>query len=147
MNTYGRSDGLRGNFSTNYQLSGRELMTPDEVRLLDNRYAILFIRGERPVLDEKYDIMKHPNIKKGADGGAEPYLHGESLEEGVHIEVVDASKYTEDEISKMPIIKLENIIPMLDAFDDVSIEDYFDYLKKEQDANEKNKQQKQNPDA
>lgn len=53
LNTYGKSTGHSGNYSTNYQISGRELMTPDEVRMLDNRYALLFIRGERPILDEK----------------------------------------------------------------------------------------------
>ena len=76
-NTYGRSSGRSGNYSTNYQISGRELMTPDEVRLLDNRYAILFIRGERAVLDFKYDILKHPNVSLTADGRAGPYRHGE----------------------------------------------------------------------
>lgn len=54
-------------------------MTPDEVRTLDNDYAILFIRGERPVLDRKYDILKHPYIKQTADGGAKPYLHQPKL--------------------------------------------------------------------
>ena len=76
-NTYGQSKGRSGSYSTNWQLTGRELMTPDEVRMLDNQYAILFIRGERPILDRKYDILKHPNIKLTTDGGAAPYLHGE----------------------------------------------------------------------
>ena len=75
-NTYGKSSGRNGNYSTNYQISGRELLTPDEVRMLDNRYALLFIRGERPVMDEKYDILKHPNIALTEDGGAAPYEHG-----------------------------------------------------------------------
>ena len=79
-NTYGRSDGMRGNFSTNYQISGRELMTPDEVRLLDNRYALLFIRGERPIQDLKFDILKHPNVGETADGHAGVYKHGEVTE-------------------------------------------------------------------
>ncbi len=61
-NTYGKSEGRSGSYSTNYQISGRELLTPDEVRMLDNRYAILFIRGELPVMDLKYDILKHPNV-------------------------------------------------------------------------------------
>lgn len=74
-NTYGKSSGRNGNYSTNYQISGRELLTPDEVRMLDNRYALLFIRGERPVMDEKYDILKHPNIALTEDGGAAPYEH------------------------------------------------------------------------
>ena len=75
-NTYGKSSGHNGNYSTNYQISGRDLLTPDEVRMLDNRYALLFIRGERPVMDEKYDILKHPNIALTEDGGAAPYEHG-----------------------------------------------------------------------
>ena len=79
-NTYGRSDGMRGNFSTNWQISGRELMTPDEVRLLDNKYALLFIRGERPIMDEKFDILKHPNVALTADGSAGAYHHGEATD-------------------------------------------------------------------
>ena len=75
-NTYGKSSGRNGNYSTNYQISGRELLTPDEVRMLDNRYALLFIRSERPMMDEKYDILKHPNIALTEDGGAAPYEHG-----------------------------------------------------------------------
>lgn len=75
-NTYGKSSGRSGNYSTNYQQSGRELLTPDEVRLLDNDYGLLFIRGERPVFDKKYDILKHPRINETTDGNAKPYLHG-----------------------------------------------------------------------
>jgi type IV secretion system protein VirD4 len=74
--THGKSKGRGGNYSTNYQITGRELMTPDEVRMLDNRYALLFIRGERPVMDDKFDIMRHPNIHGTADGKGEPYMHG-----------------------------------------------------------------------
>ena len=76
-NTYGQSKGRNGSYSTNWQLAGRELMTPDEVRMLDNRYALLFIRGERPVEDLKFDILKHPNIALTTDSGAIPYRHGE----------------------------------------------------------------------
>ena len=76
-NTYGKSSGRSGNYSTNYQMSGRELMTPDEVRMLDNRYALLFVRGERPVMDFKYDILKHPNVALTTDGKASAYKHGE----------------------------------------------------------------------
>ncbi len=76
-NTFGKSSGRSGNYSTNYQISGRELLTPDEVRMLDNRYAILFIRGELPVMDLKYDILKHPNVALTADGSAGAYAHGE----------------------------------------------------------------------
>lgn len=76
-NTYGQSRGRNGSYSTNYQVSGRELMTPDEVRMLDNQYALLFVRGERPIKDFKYDILKHPNVRYTTDGGAPAYKHGE----------------------------------------------------------------------
>ena len=76
MNTYGQSKGRNGSYSTNYQLSGRELLTPDEVRMLDNRYALLFIRGERAIQDDKFDILKHPNVKLTADGSGKPFQHG-----------------------------------------------------------------------
>lgn len=75
-NTYGRSTGVQGNYSTNWQITGRELLTPDEVRMLDNRYALLFIRGERPIQDDKFDVMRHPHLSKTTDGKAPPYRHG-----------------------------------------------------------------------
>lgn len=73
--THSQSRGRNGSFSENFQQTGRELMTPDEVRMLDNGKAIILIRGERPVVDDKYDILKHPNIKRTEDGGAAPYVH------------------------------------------------------------------------
>ena len=76
-NTYGQSHGRNGSYSTNWQMAGRELMTPDEVRMMDNQYALLFIRGEKPVKDFKYDVVKHLNIALTTDGGAKPYIHGE----------------------------------------------------------------------
>ena len=87
-NTYGRSRGRNGSYSTNYQLSGRDLMTPDEVRMLDNRYALLFIRGERPVMDLKYDILKHPNVRFTTDGGVAPYKHGEDTRSVASVSVL-----------------------------------------------------------
>ena len=88
MNTYGKSTGHSGSYSTNYQIGGRELMTPDEVRMLDNKYAILFIRGERPVKDLKYDILKHPNVVYTTDGKEKAYEHG-SINNSVASLVVD----------------------------------------------------------
>ena len=92
-NTYGKSEGRSGSYSTNYQISGRELLTPDEVRMLDNRYAILFIRGERPVLDFKYDILKHPNVALTADGKAGVYEHSEVKSDVATIELLSFDKY------------------------------------------------------
>lgn len=76
-NTYGISRGRNGSYSKNDQNAGRELLTLDEVRMLDNKYALLFIRGERPVKDLKYKVLKHPNIRKTTDGGAAPFIHGQ----------------------------------------------------------------------
>ena len=76
LNTYGKSTGNSSSYSTNYQATGRELLTADEVRMLDNEKAILLIRGEKPVIDYKFDIMKHPNVKYTADGEGEFYEHG-----------------------------------------------------------------------
>lgn len=67
-------------------------MTPDEVRLLDNQYAILFIRGERPVLDLKYDMFKHPNIGLIADGGMQQYHHGTSNTEIASVEIISVQR-------------------------------------------------------
>ena len=97
-NTYGKSSGRSGNYSTNYQISGRELLTPDEVRMLDNQYAILFIRGERPVLDFKYDILKHPNVAMTADGNAGVYTHGEVKSDVATIELISFDKNKAPEI-------------------------------------------------
>ena len=124
LNTYGRSKGRSGSFSTNWQLAGRELLTPDEVRMLDNRYALLFIRGERPVMDLKYDLLKHPNISKSADGGAKPYAYGTDkvsfasimfeAPEDIMETVKDVQKhdyliFTDDELGKLISKKMEEI--------------------------------------
>lgn len=77
-NTYGKSTGHSGSYSTNYQIAGRELLTPDEVRMLDNEYALLFIRGEKPIIDKKYNTFKHPNFKYTEDGHYKSYLHGKT---------------------------------------------------------------------
>ena len=98
-NTYGKSEGRSGSYSTNYQISGRELLTPDEVRMLDNQYAILFIRGERPVLDSKYDILKHPNVALTADGKAGVYKHGEVKSDVATIELISLDKNKAPEIT------------------------------------------------
>lgn len=77
-NTFGKSTGHSGSYSTNFQQTGRELLTADEVRLLDNNDGLLFIRGERPIKDKKYNLLKHPNIKQTLDGGYPPYIHGQA---------------------------------------------------------------------
>ena len=73
--THGLNKGKNGSYSDNYQQTGRELLTADEVRMLDNRYALLFVRGERPMVDEKYNLLKHPNIALTPDGKGKPFNH------------------------------------------------------------------------
>ena len=124
INTYGQSRGRNGNYSTNWQLTGRELLTADEVRLMDNRYALLFIRGERPVMDRKYDILHHPNVSLTTDGGAPVYRHGEDLfsiasvtyepidkdqEMLLDIEQHDFLIFTESELEEMLNKKMEEM--------------------------------------
>jgi len=107
-NTYGKSEGKTGSYTTNYQIGGRELMTPDEVRMLDNQYALLFIRGERPICDLKYDITKHPNYKNTATGGGEIYTYGKDRHSTYSIEVITDKKIV-DSIEKADI-DLDNLI-------------------------------------
>lgn len=89
-NTYARSTGRGGSYSTNWQISGRELMTPDEVRMLPDDQALLFVRGERPMLDGKLDFSRHPRHAMTADGGAAPYEHGADRLSVAAIEVAPA---------------------------------------------------------
>ncbi len=102
-NTFGRSLGRNGNYSTNYQIAGRELMTPDEVRMLDNQYALLFIRGERPIIDLKYNIFKHPAFHLTEDGGGKPYLHGVVDKDVASIAKLDIP---DEEVKKLPTINV-----------------------------------------
>ncbi|MBE5805978.1 MAG: type IV secretory system conjugative DNA transfer family protein [Clostridiales bacterium] len=116
-NTYGKSTGHSGNYSTNYQISGRELMTPDEVRLLDNKYALLFIRGERPIMDFKYEILKHPNVNKTTDGSGKPYLHGGT-------ENAIASIIFDENIEDYKYTNIEAIVGDYEIISSEEIEDY-----------------------
>ena len=87
-NSYGQNKGRNGSFTKNDLLQARELMTPDEVRMLDNRYGILFIRGEYPVMDLKYDLMKHPKIAFTEDGGSQPFIHGKDTRSKATIQLI-----------------------------------------------------------
>lgn len=126
-NSYGRSDGMRGNFSTNFQVAGRELLTADEVRMLDNRYAIVFIRGERPIIDGKYDIHTHPNVSLGVDGGAGPYQHTvPKLPDVTSIELVEIESFKGKTIEDFP--KAEEYFENIVAYDEDETEAMCDYL-------------------
>lgn len=118
LDTHGKSSGRSGNYSTNYQIAGRELMTPDEVRLLDNKYALLFIRGERPVMDLKYDILKHPNVAYTTDGKEKPYIHGGtensigtiSLSEKIGTSAINESEITNEDYEILTEEEIEEMI-------------------------------------
>lgn len=130
------STGHSGNYSTDYQLNGRELLTPDEVRLLDNKYAILFIRGEKPIMDYKYDVLKHQNVELSGDRKAKPYLHGEITKSiaSVNIDLTNVRRITQEkEVNK----KEQRII---DGYEIISSEEIDNYFNKEEvDKNEDNK--------
>lgn len=99
-NTYGKSSGRGGSYSTNYQKAGRELMDASELRMLDNKKALLFIRGEPPLKDFKYDILNHPNVKYTPDGEGEPYEHGKAPNAVASVQAlnIDAQNLPELEI-------------------------------------------------
>ena len=99
-NTFGQTRGRTGSYSKNEQQLGRELMTPDEIRLMDTRYALLLIRGERPILDEKFDFKRHPHIGETTYGGAAPYVHNELTRLTASIELVPG--LTEKDVGKIP---------------------------------------------
>lgn len=135
-NTYGRSTGHSGNYSTNYQQTGRELLTQDEVRMLDNDSAILLIRGEKPIFDKKYDILKHPNVKYTTDGQAKPYKHGKTDRASVSI-----IKLEDDEIDISKVKDLKNYkIEENFNLELLSEEDIEDYYLMEDYENERNKE-------
>ena len=117
-NTFGKSTGHSGSYSTNYQQTGRELLTPDEARLLNNDYGLLFIRGELPIMDKKYDLLKHPNINETTDGKQKPYIHG------------TASHFIDD---WQNILLSDNEYELLS---DEEMDDYFKNLEKETSNNE-----------
>lgn len=117
-NTFGKSTGHSGSYSTNYQQTGRELLTPDEVRLLNNDYGLLFIRGELPIMDKIYDLLKHPNINETTDGKQKPYIHG------------TASHFIDD---WQNILLSDNEYELLS---DEEMDDYFKNLEKETSNNE-----------
>ena len=71
----GETRGRQGSASRNYDVLGRELFTPDEVRKLDNKKCFVFIRGFDPILDDKYDTFSHPVFEETGMGKGEAYVH------------------------------------------------------------------------
>ena len=100
VRSMGKSSGGKASWSENWQRSGRELMTPDEVRMMDNRHALLFIRGERPVMDLKYDLRKHSMYRFTADAGQEPYVYGRDIMSETSVYTVEIRKIKEEENEK-----------------------------------------------
>ena len=68
-----RSFGRSGGSSVSYNKTGRELMTPDELRTMDNKHCIYFLRGLDPFFARKYDLKSHPNFSRCAAGGGPSY--------------------------------------------------------------------------
>ena len=125
--THGYSKGRNGNYSTNFQKLGRELLTPDEVARLNDKYSILFIRGERPIKDKKYNIKRHPNVKYTADGKEKMYIHGKT-----DLSIGDISFIDYDENQKY-----ENIEFKETEYDLLSAEELEKYMKERENIYEK----------
>jgi type IV secretion system protein VirD4 len=127
-NTFGKSTGRNANYSTNYQISGRELLTADEVRMLDNRYAILFIRGERPVIDDKFDIMRHPNVEATADGSGGIFNHSKDNRSVASVELIGHRYMSDDEKVEEPDSEMESKYAL---YSETDIEDFYDEKEKQ----------------
>lgn len=115
IRTRGQTRGRSGSSSINDQLTGRELMTPDEIRRMPTREALLLIRGESPVRDRKYNIKKHPNYRYTQDGGAKPYIHNPppapdyALTDLPYVfRTLDDFRFLEDEYEQEKQEKMEN---------------------------------------
>lgn len=108
--SYGRSRGRNGSFTTNRQVMGRDLMTPDEVRMMDYRDAIVLIRGENPIIDRKYDLHHHPNASRTTVGGAEPYIHGADTR-SIATVAIDRSLAELAEKAEHPLHRYEILTP------------------------------------
>lgn len=132
LNTYGKSTGHSGSYSTNYQQTGRELLMADEVRMLDNDKAILLIRGEKPVIDFKYDILKHPNIKYTADGEGKLYEYGK-IDRATGI----IQELTTEELQSMKNIKYTEENEIESDYELLSEEDIENYIYMEEIENER----------
>lgn len=132
----GKSTGHSGSYSTNYQLAGRELLTQDEIRMLDNDKAILMIRGEKPVVDRKYNILKHPNVNSTTDGQAKAFEHGTSNRANVSISQLKPDEINTEEIKDIQEIKqTEKVTTEL-----LSEEDIENYYLMEEYENEREKE-------
>ena len=129
-NTYGKSSGRSGNYSTNYQISGRELLTPDEVRMLDNQYALLFVRGEKPIMDFKFDILKHTRVSETTDGKEKPYVHGKINQSTIDF---NAETGVSKEIPELGIIKTNYVLLTEEELEN-------ELIIMEENSNEKTKQ-------
>ena len=119
LDTHGKSSGRSGNYSTNYQIAGRELLTADEVRMLDNNYALLFIRGERPIMDKKFDILRHPNVDKTTDGKGKAYRYGDANNAIASINIDYNINY--DELTYIKTLKIADY----EILSSEEIEEYF----------------------
>lgn len=119
LDTHGKSSGRSGNYSTNYQIAGRELLTADEVRMLDNNYALLFIRGERPIMDKKFDILRHPNVDKTTDGKGKAYRYGDANNAIASINIDYNINY--DELTYVKTLKIADY----EILSSEEIEEYF----------------------
>ena len=141
ITTHSRTKSNNPSYGDNYNLSARELLDASEVRLLDNQNALLFIRGERPVLDLKYDLMKHPNIRLTEDGGEKPYTYGEDIEgiADLRIQMKKADKETalQEEETDYEVISEEELERELSN----------EEKKGEQNEQEKHEQKTEDPDG
>lgn len=131
IDSHSRSMGRNGSYSTSFQRIARELLTLDEVRLVDNQYAILFIRGERPVIDKKFDIMKHKNAKISGVGKGEPY-------EEDYLKYAEATlKFNTEDLKQIDFKEFKEIRELSSDYEILSEEEIEQYLEERKESENK----------
>lgn len=100
--TTGRTRGRQGSSSENFDVIGRELMTPDEIRQLPKQNCLLVIGGRSPFYSEKYDYQSHPNYRYTSDGN-----HAYSYHYMPELPQEQSNTHGEDTPQKNPKIMLE----------------------------------------
>ncbi len=111
-----RSKGRSGSFSTSEHKTARDLLQSAEVRMLDNRKALLFVRGESPIEDEKYDVTKHPLYEKTAEGGGKPFVYGTDTESTVLLSLTDAAGEETEDTRPVPSVECLSDTELYDIF-------------------------------
>lgn len=123
--------------SRNYQRTGRELLTPAELRRMDNKKCVVIIQGSRPAKDNKYNLEKHPNYSKITDGGGVGYqlsIVPTILKADIEEIILEAKLFDDNSLEKFAenaiVISSDEINNMIDLKEaEAEIKEKAEYIK------------------